>query len=92
MQVEKDAYALTVDDIASLLSESESSDIEAPSYSSLESADKTVTISDEEKDDDHEVLDEQSDVVDSARSHFDSISVSWQCYNNLLLQVDVATE
>lgn len=92
MQVEKDAYALTVDDIANLLSESESSDIEAPSYSSLESADETVGISDEEKDDDHEALDEQPDVLDSTRSQLHSISVSWQCCNNCLLYVYVATE
>lgn len=82
MQVDKDSYALTVDDIASLLSESEtlSSDIQAPSYSSLESDDDKVSISDKENDDDLESLHEEPDVMNSVQSQSESASVSWHGY------------
>ena len=82
LQVDKDSYALTVDDIASLLSESEtlSSDIQASSYSSLESDDDKVSISDKESDEDLESLHEEPDVMNSVRSQSESISVSWYGY------------
>ena len=82
MQVDKDSYALTVDDIASLLSESEtlSSDIQAPSYSSLESDDDKVSISDKENDDNLESLHEEPDVMNSVQSQSESVSVSWHGY------------
>ena len=66
---------ITVDDIVNLPSESESSDIKVPSYSSVESDDEMLTLSDEEVD--KEVLDEHPDGIDSTSSQLDSASVSW---------------
>ena len=76
-QMQRDAYAVTADDIVNLPSESESSDMEAPSYSSpsVESGGEMLTLSDEEVD--KEVLDEQPDGENSTNSQLDSTSVSF---------------